>query len=727
MRNAFLKKILATLLLITTLTSISACSFITQDGDGEKDKKPDIPGNNDGPGETDDTTPPAFDAEEELLMFEQRFDNYKGTLSDEAIEQVKRLYSFYGDDVYEWIANLWDNEIGAFYYANSSRDYEGFLPDIESTRQALAIIRTSGMVDVYGSDADKAFVKVFPKEFADKIVAFVKSCQDPESGYFYHKQWGYDVSASRRGRDLDQALTLLALFGEKPDYPTILDRLSGTSPTSLIERDSYVSATSVLSSVSSSLPEHLSSKEAFKKYLDSFDIVRDSHSTGHVIASQASQIKAAGLIDFACDYFDEIQERVYREQVANGETPSGLWQPEVNYTSISGLYKMGGLYDEAGRCINYLDECIRSGIEVIKQDVAPTDIIYVYNPWAGMSTAIRSMKRSVSSGSSQYDLEATYGIVRSELDELIKITVDKLSVFRKQSGGFSYYRDYSASATQGVPVSLGLAEGDLNATNIAINSISGHIFASAGLERPDIWNFEDFDRFIGIMKDLDPVKKQKFEVSVIDFEDSDIGTTPLLVSVPSPSGVDYDPEDDDNKALRFYSPATAGTRGLISTNLSGQFSCAVFEADFMVKNSTNGTTHQIKLQGPQGNMYMFTLSYNGQSDTLTLGDSSHHTGGVKGSLSVPMQASKWNKIRLEVYVNTESELTKNGFIVKVFLNEQFVDYTTNYFGPTTSNADVAPTVGFTKIELYGMASPESELWIDNIFFDMPIGQIFEEE
>ena len=60
-----------------------------------------------------------------------------------AIEDATDMY---GTKTYEWLAGLWEPEIGGFYYSNSGRDYEGFLPDIESTCQALHQVQTLGMI-----------------------------------------------------------------------------------------------------------------------------------------------------------------------------------------------------------------------------------------------------------------------------------------------------------------------------------------------------------------------------------------------------------------------------------------------------------------------------------------------------------------------------------------------------------------------------------------------------
>jgi hypothetical protein len=694
--------------------SLSSCSSLFEEpNNANKDKT-----------QIDTPKPPE---EDKPVANEDRFDYLKGLLNDDAIAQVKRLYSMYDDSVYKWLANLWDNDVGGFYYANSSRDYDGFLPDLESTRQVLAIVRTSGMVKGYGSDNDEAFVNAFPKDFRDKIVAFVKSCQDAETGYFVHKQWGSNVSSSRLGRDLDWAIELLNLFGEEPDYPTILDRVSGDVEASLVT-NSVVSAVSSVSAVNQNdLPVHLRSEEAFKSYLDSFDFEANSHDYGHAVACQASLIKAAGLIDFACDYFDDLQEKIYNEQLSRGETPTGLWQPVVNYTSISGLYKIGGLYSTAGRSMKYLNECIDSAIQCIKSDENTPVIIYVFNPWAGMHKAVNAMKLAVNRGEN-YDLNATYAKIRAAAGELFEATVNKLSVFAKESGGFSYNQGNSANLTQGVTASLGLVEGDVNATNIAVNSISGLSFASMGIDRPDIWDNDDFSTFIEELRGVQHVDKIVLKREMLDFENYSEGEIPLGFAASAPSGVKEDPDGSDNMAMCFYSPASSGSASkyYINTGFTGEHSCVVFEADIKMTDFDDGTTHQVKFRGTRGNMYMLTLKMDNKSNTLTIGDCSHTSKGIVGELKIVLPADEWSKIRVEIYFGAEHELSNNGFIVKFFVNEEFFGYSNNYFGPTTANGNVDPVFGFEQIEVYGMNAPESSLWFDNVLFDATPDAFFEE-
>ena len=71
----------------------------------------------------------------------------RGGDGKELVAAMKELYELWTPDLYRWVARLWSREEGGFYYSNSARDNEPFLPDIESTLQALGIICRSGMVD----------------------------------------------------------------------------------------------------------------------------------------------------------------------------------------------------------------------------------------------------------------------------------------------------------------------------------------------------------------------------------------------------------------------------------------------------------------------------------------------------------------------------------------------------------------------------------------------------
>ena len=117
----------------------------------------------------------------------------------ETVTALKNLYSaYYNEDLYVWAANLYDPETGAFYYSNSARNTEGFLPDLESTSQVLGYLMIrSGLL----SDYDNRYVNAFTDEMIENLKRFVMDMQSSEDGFFYHPQWETDITLSRRGEN----------------------------------------------------------------------------------------------------------------------------------------------------------------------------------------------------------------------------------------------------------------------------------------------------------------------------------------------------------------------------------------------------------------------------------------------------------------------------------------------------------------------------------------------
>ena len=150
-------------------------------------------------------------------------------VGSEITKELKALYSLYTDDIISWFANLYEPYVcicdgeckhtqycdgGGYYYSNSGRNTPGYLPDIESTHQALGWISASGMT------GGAHYNTVIPDWMEKQIVRFIKSRQDP-NGYFYHPQWSKDAinnNTSRRTRDLQWALSTLEGFGAIPTY-----------------------------------------------------------------------------------------------------------------------------------------------------------------------------------------------------------------------------------------------------------------------------------------------------------------------------------------------------------------------------------------------------------------------------------------------------------------------------------------------------------------------------
>ena len=98
----------------------------------------------------------------------------------ELLEALKKLKKLYGSEVVTWIANLYDEEIGGFYYSNSGRNNQGFLPDVDSTYQALVLVGHTGMQSDFGYGS-----ATWPAGLLERVGSFAKRLQD-ENGFFYH-------------------------------------------------------------------------------------------------------------------------------------------------------------------------------------------------------------------------------------------------------------------------------------------------------------------------------------------------------------------------------------------------------------------------------------------------------------------------------------------------------------------------------------------------------------
>ena len=78
--------------------------------------------------------------ENRLKQREESFKKILPKVGKDAIDEIRTIYNLFDERMLIWYAGLYDPEIGGFYFSNSARDTEGFLPDIESTAQAINFI-----------------------------------------------------------------------------------------------------------------------------------------------------------------------------------------------------------------------------------------------------------------------------------------------------------------------------------------------------------------------------------------------------------------------------------------------------------------------------------------------------------------------------------------------------------------------------------------------------------
>jgi len=402
-------------------------------------------------------------------------------LPSDTAEAVNEAMNQFGTRTYEWLAHLWDPEIGGFYYSNSGRDYEGFLPDIESTCQALHQVKTLGMMDHLGKDLRRGL----PEEMQKKVLNFAIGLQAPD-GLFYHPQWGKEITPSRRGRDFTWSTDIIAELGGKCRYPLVSEQIkSGGERTK-------------------EMPEYMKSREAMLAYLDSFDIQHNSYRMGNTVGSQMPEIRAAGFFELCHQYYIDHQN-----------PKNGVWQEEVNYHAVNGLMKISGMFMSAERgAFPNADKAIDSAIEVMLSDEIPKAVVDFFNPWRASGMILGSLRKAGLADEAEKQLNK----IRVISARLIRKTTEKMKDFVKPDGSVSYFRHFTSSDSQGMPVALFREpEGDINATGLAIGGAIKRPLEVLGVNTVGLYDENDFKRFLEIIEaQKAPVKKPRPPKEVLD-------------------------------------------------------------------------------------------------------------------------------------------------------------------------------------------------------------------
>ena len=402
-------------------------------------------------------------------MREKYYEIYRKELGEDAEVALRELLSLYNEELYIWLAGLWEPEIGGFYHNESGRRTEEMLPDIESTGQTLYFLEASGLTRGRALDDPEAF----PESFKASLVRFALSMLDPDDGYFYHPQWGKNITTSRRGRDLGWANGILNHFKVTPPYPTAIERLTSKS-----DEDK------------TALPEYLTDIEKFKEYLCSLEINTKSYFVGNLLQAQSRQIVAAGP-QFVSELLSWIEEH-QRED-------NGLWQETVNYDSVNGLMKIGLLHTTCQAPIPKPDRALESTLAVALSDEPTTFVCQFYNPLVTINNILNSF---VDLGRGE-DERRLRGRIRAMAPRLIRATYEKVKGYRvEENGSFDYdFNRRTSGVSQGMHVSLpGASNGGVNATCICANGTLRGLFATLGVPRIPLFCDEDADLFFELIK-----------------------------------------------------------------------------------------------------------------------------------------------------------------------------------------------------------------------------------
>ena len=633
---------------------------------------------------------------------ERDFENLEAQIGPEygpaIVQALKEYYDTLNPDVVKWFANLYDPDLGGYYFSNSGRNTPGYLPDLESTSQALGFFENMG---VYARD-------VISDEMKQKMGQFAYNMQD-ENGFFYHPQWTKELTdskLSRRARDLGHASSLLSLAGLTPKYPLATDQIESVEPTSLVDltdRLGQSSVSAVSKVIATATPDHLKSKEAFLNYLRGLGVYNNSYGPGNQVSAQFSQIKAAGLAEVCVDYFESIQN-----------PNNGLWEDEVTYGAIDGLLKISGMWANVGRVFPYAKEAIESVIEVIMLDEPSGCVVEMYNCWY----SIRNINDSMVYGGTEEQelLRETRNTLLALAPDALRLTQKKVAVCQKPDGSFSWGEKYSSTTSQGCPVAVpNSIEGDVNATVIGYSGTIGNFMHAIGYKKIAPLGKRELHIYLTTLENLGTiVKEDSINIGeAFDFEGSAIDSQPGEFSTKLGDGstalVAQDPVDDDNKVLHLKSKPGNGDTLYIPNTVGMDGSCMVFTGDFYVSSNTSKTYF---LQITMDKCYLFTFQVNSAGDLLVIdANSSTSSNTIYNTYDVKLKFDEWFNIKIEYYVGDKDTVR-----IKAYVNGTLVCISDNYWDQSGNKftQNIAPGTNAVETRIYCMMDSAVDMYLDNL-------------
>lgn len=670
--------------------------------------------------------------------------NLESTASPDVVSALKTLNAFYdSENIIDWMANLYDPEIGAFYYSISARDNEPFRPDIESTHQILSLLVSSGALE------DK---NQLPSDIKAKILSFTLNTQSPKDGYFYHPQWPQDrekLNTDRYGRDLSRAVILIADLDIDLDDDGIEDDIypfwctpngkkcekhkdggtcvfpidtvnymtssmsgsvtgalgSGVSAAVSTLGDSYVKAVAV-----SSHPDY-SSRTAFKNWLYEYNAsIKENSGKAHNLSAIASEIKAHGYTDIVVEQIMTAQREVYEEQMQQGIEPTGLWQRTADFNAVWGILKYASYYNNkeywtTPMPMEYILCMVKTCIKVIAM---PIDGAYEANDVFNMWLAIDRILTHIDTHYGKDEKQQVYALMRENAAELIRNSLDKVEPFKRTDGSFSYRSSGNSLATiYGSNISLGTVEGDVNAVALCCQMYEG-IFTALGYEQVPLFTGADGERFIEIIKNCQPIEKNEGDVEILDFESTELpyGTSVKIGSTGGKGEIQSDPTNAANNAFLFSANAGSSSNVTINTHQLGA-SCYTFDTDMYVSSDAPVTGYVFQMF--LADAYIITVSINNDG-TVTIGDDRNGSKVEKEFGKVSMDT--WFRLTVQLYVPSED----NGIDspkIKVWIDEKYCGESDNFYDKNGNGVFVE---GYTFVKLWSMKRGDTDIYFDNCYF-----------
>ena len=650
-------------------------------------------------------------------IYEATWGKLEAQAPAEVVAALKLLSKMFdGSAIVDWMANLWEPYVcacgncaangeeiacygGGFYYANSARDYDGFLPDLESTYYIVNWMIRNGA-------ATGKITDYLPEHIQERLLAFVEACHSSSDGYFYHPQWGTNIATDRKGRDYSWGSSLLS------DLKSVKNRSASVTLTKNnvgLTRPLGVNTEAVISLVApvDAFDEALENEVAFLEWLKDTtngDKMFENSAGAHVINAVQDRIIEYGYLEVTLDYLDAQQEKLFKEQKAaydadpaNNPEPTGLWQRNVDYNAVWGLLKFATFYSNGNREIKYAEYAMKTCVGCIMIDADEGGGYHmndVYNQWSSASNLINNAKTH-----NPAILPTLYAIASANVTEMMQKTVAKLAKFIQADGSYGYNQGTSAPSVYGTQVSLGLPEGDVNATNLA-TSMYRSVFTVLGLDVIPLCDYRDGERFVNTISSLGSAEKLPvLDPDPIDFDVNDSGyfTSLSLGTV----GIVTDPKNSDNLVLEYTTQPGANDGLYFNTNGPMDGTCFIFEADIYVESVSTFYFMQVNF----GGVYMIDMTCSNGKLQLRDNPTTSHSSDAK-DLNFNVNLGEWFHIRVEYYVDPVNPT------IKVYKDGTLTKTSHNYFGCKDTNP--SPDTRMDTVRFWAMRASDAVLYFDNV-------------
>ncbi len=644
--------------------------------------------------------------------------------SKKIIEALKVYYTLYSTKTVDWLANLYDPAVGGFYYSNSARDNHGYLPDIESTVEALEFISASGMAEMYGG----SWALATPEWLHEQVGQWVYNLQD-ENTFFYHPQWTKEFIAekgldSRITRDQGSALRILRPLGITPKY-AVVDREASYSGnlTSRLSGGGAVAVSKVVA-VESTLPQyasvaafkqHLAKMEASLAGLSDEQFANQFYSWGNTFQTGYKQMNTE-MKKLLIDFFNKYQ---------NPKT--GLWCEELSYTSTDGMHKLGAVYNAIGATVGqyaelkYTDRMVESALKILTDtSIQAEAAVDIYNAVSGFAYVYDNINK-FGSGTAEDKAEKIEGYkakVYEYMPTIINNGTAQYRNFAYTDGSFSYNlaKVGQGGTAQGCPVAIvGTKEGDVNGTSTAMIAFVSYVLGAIEVDTKymvPIYTEAERYRFVSILEELGAVLKNEAQVVdpfTYDFEDAEneYDISPDLGLNKRDSDVIIEKEENGNSRLAItsypwyklegYSTAKRnGNLNVKPVSVSKNDSVGVVEFDIAFDEITQETDGSFLINFGTNTAYF--ASYYVKLCKEGRFYYAYFRDGDGNDLGIRLPAANVTlKLRFEYY-RAES-------VFKIYANGEFL---------TESTAMTSKGNNFEKVTFEFNASAQMKVFFDNL-------------